>query len=120
MALILTRVKKTLKLVLALAGTLHLSAWAGDLTTDAAIGGAIGGALGGAIGAEVGGREGAVIGAGVGAAAGTAINTKDHQSSSHEGDRVYREDHYYHDSDSDKHQGKGSFCPPGQAKKGRC
>ncbi len=50
--------------------------WAGDLTTDAAIGGAIGGAVGGVVGAQVGGREGAVLGAGVGGAAGAAIATQ--------------------------------------------
>lgn len=99
---------------------LPLSAGAGDLTTDAAIGGAIGGALGGAVGAEVGGREGAVIGAGVGAAAGTAVSTRDHA----ERDDHYHEEGYrqrdYDDRYHDHHNRPGSFCPPGQAKKGRC
>jgi outer membrane lipoprotein SlyB len=101
---------------------LATAAVAGDLTTDAAIGGALGGAVGGALGAEVGGRQGAVIGAGVGAAAGTAINTKEYssESSGHDGDRYERDrvddgdSHYHHK------QSGGSFCPPGQAKKGNC
>ncbi len=104
--------------VAVLTATLHTAAWAGSLTTDAAVGGAIGGALGGAVGAELGGREGAVIGAGVGAAAGTAINTRDHKEPERHYDdpREYRDEHHYH-YDDDK---KGNFCPPGQAKKGRC
>lgn len=103
--------------VTVLAALLQSAAWAGSLTTDAAVGGAIGGALGGAVGAELGGREGAVIGAGVGAAAGTAINTRDHQEPTrHYDDRpVYHEEHHHYDDRS-----KGKFCPPGQAKKGRC
>lgn len=85
------------------------------LTRDAAIGGAIGGALGGAVGAELGGRQGAIVGAGVGAAAGAALNTQDHAAP------VKRHDVYYHDGRPAgvPHQG-GGFCPPGQAKKGRC
>lgn len=87
---------------------------ADELTRDAALGGAVGGAIGGAIGAEVGGKDGAVIGAGVGAATGAAIATKDH------------DDDHDHDGKTkvvvvpvvEEHPGK--FCPPGQAKKGRC
>lgn len=89
--------------------------WASD-RTEAVIGGAIGGALGAAVGAEVGGREGAIVGAGVGAAVGTAITTKEHESQppvrTVEPRRVeieYREE-----------RPKDTFCPPGQAKKGRC
>ena len=81
-----------------------------NLTLDATIGGAVGGAIGGAIGAEVGGREGAIIGAGVGAAAGAAVNTRGYDDHHQEG-RVY----YY-----DKPHHRGTFCPPGQTKKGRC
>jgi outer membrane lipoprotein SlyB len=88
--------------------------WADDhdeVVKDAAIGGAIGGALGGAVGAEVAGKEGAIVGAGVGAATGAAIATHD--------------DHDGHRSDSPEvvvvpERRHGSFCPPGQAKKGRC
>lgn len=88
------------------------AAWSDDdLTLDSAVGGAIGGAIGGAVGAELGGREGAVIGAGVGAATGTAINTRDHVEA---GDRDGR------GSAPLTGPGVGRFCPPGQAKKGRC
>ena len=99
-------------LPLALAASL---ATAGDLTVDAAIGGAVGGAVGGAIGAEFGGREGAIVGAGIGAAAGTAINTRDHAEGG-DGERYYRR----HDHDAYHAPPQGRFCPPGQAKKGRC
>ena len=82
-----------------------------DVVKDAAIGGAIGGALGGAVGAEVGGKEGGIVGAGVGAAAGAAIATHD--------------DHDNHHADAPEvvvvpEHRHGDFCPPGQAKKGRC
>ncbi len=85
---------------------------ADDLVKDAAIGGAIGGGLGGAVGAEVGGKQGAIIGAGVGAAAGAAIATKDDADNDHDAKPpaavvVVPAD-------------QGRFCPPGQAKKGRC
>jgi len=94
-----------------------LASQAGSLTTDAAIGGAIGGALGGAVGAELGGRQGAIVGAGVGAAAGTAINTQGYSSQP-----SHHEVYHYHESAQPPgvpFQG-GGFCPPGQAKKGRC
>ena len=102
-------------LVLTLGCAFTSAAMAEDTVKDAAIGGAIGGALGGAVGAEVDGKKGAIIGAGVGAAAGAAIATQ---------------------GDGDHHDGhkasgtvvavpveveeEGKFCPPGQAKKGRC
>jgi hypothetical protein len=90
-----------------------------DATTEAAIGGALGGALGGATGAvigqQVGGRNGAILGGAIGGATGAAIAV---------------------DKDGDEHYhtvgnqgpaiivappgGRGSFCPPGQAKKGNC
>ena len=89
--------------------------WADDLAKDAAIGGAIGGGLGGAVGAELGGKQGAVIGAGVGAAAGAAIATADDGDEGHD-----------HSASPPavvvvpRAQPQGKFCPPGQAKKGRC
>lgn len=86
-----------------------------DATTEAAIGGALGGATGAVIGQQVGGRNGAILGGAIGGAAGTAIAV---------------------DKDGDSHHhtvgnqgpaiivappgGRGSFCPPGQAKKGNC
>lgn len=81
-----------------------------DLTIDSAIGGAVGGAIGGAVGAELGGRKGAIVGAGIGAATGTAINTRDH---------VEQDDHHHHETPQHP-VSNGHFCPPGQAKKGRC
>lgn len=87
-------------------------------TTDAAVGGGLGGAVGGALGSEIGGRNGAIIGAGVGAAAGAAINTpSDSKSDSHhhESEQQYRR---YEDHQGDDR--RGHFCPPGQAKKGKC
>ena len=109
--------------IIALAATLGaaLNLSAESLTRDAAIGGAIGGALGGAVGAELGGRQGAIAGAGVGAAAGTALNTRDYAAPRH--DVHYYDGGYpYRDGAAPAgvpHQG-GRFCPPGQAKKGRC
>ena len=81
-----------------------------DLTIDSAIGGAVGGAIGGAVGAELGGREGAIVGAGVGAATGAAINTRDHAENDGHGNR----------GPGSHPPPTGRFCPPGQAKKGRC
>ncbi|TCK08142.1 glycine zipper domain-containing protein [Marinobacterium mangrovicola] len=103
-------------------------AMADDLRVDSAVGGAIGGALGGVLGAEVGGREGAIAGSGIGAAVGTAVNTRDHDDGRRYDDRryddrkyrdrrEYREVHHYYD---DGRRNRSSFCPPGQAKKGRC
>ncbi|MCC6714955.1 MAG: hypothetical protein IT496_06965 [Gammaproteobacteria bacterium] len=103
-----------------------------ELTRDAAIGGAIGGGLGGAVGAELGGRSGAIVGAGVGGAAGAAIATDGDDTYRHHDDDDYRDVHRHHRYDDDyrevrhhhryddDHHGKGYFCPPGQAKKGRC
>jgi hypothetical protein len=70
---------------------------------DAAIGGGIGGAVGAVIGNEVLGSDGAVIGGAIGGAVGTAATTDG---------RIKLESEHNHSSDS--------FCPPGQAKKGRC
>jgi len=83
-------------------------------TLDSAIGGGIGGAAGAAIGNEVGGREGAIAGSALGAAVGTALNTDGepkHGSS--------KRNRYYDESPSNGHPHQ-RFCPPGQAKKGRC
>lgn len=83
-------------------------------TLDAAIGGGIGGAAGAAIGNEVGGREGAIAGSALGAAVGTALNTD--AEPKHRSSDKYR---YYDRSPSEEHPHQ-HFCPPGQAKKGRC
>ena len=81
-------------------------------TLDAAIGGGIGGAAGAAIGNEVGGRDGAIIGGGLGGAIGAAVNTDRHTN-------AYRKTNYERSQPRSGNSGS-HFCPPGQAKKGRC
>lgn len=73
----------------------------------------MGGAVGGAVGAVLGGRDGAIVGAGVGAATGAAVNTSGHDEDGHR-------EHNRYEGDSRHHHNSGKFCPPGQAKKGRC
>jgi len=50
-------------------------ALAGEISTDAVLGGALGGGAGAAVGSAVGGRNGAMIGGALGAATGVAIAT---------------------------------------------
>jgi hypothetical protein len=100
-------------LLFAVGSAFTAASWADDLVKDAAIGGAIGGGLGGAIGAEVGGKNGAIVGAGLGAVAGAAIATND------------KDGHDSHHAAAPEvvvvpAPQQGHFCPPGQAKKGRC
>ena len=91
---------------------ISLQSFAGS-TLDAAIGGGIGGATGAAIGNELGGRDGAIIGGALGGATGAAIATKDDKQGSNADVRIeYKE--------PGSSNNKGSFCPPGQKKKGRC
>jgi len=93
---------------------------ADNSTLDAAIGGGLGGATGAAIGNEVGGRDGAILGGALGAAVGTAITT--------DSDERHRETHYVEQPRRYEHYEpapatvypRSTFCPPGQAKKGRC
>ena len=87
---------------------------ADNSTLDAAIGGGIGGAAGAAIGNEIGGRDGAIVGGALGGAVGAAVNTdKNNDHSSLSKRSSYRDEpRYAHPS--------SRFCPPGQAKKGRC
>ncbi len=92
-----------------------IEANAGTSTLDAAIGGGIGGAAGAAIGNEVGGRDGAIVGGALGGAIGTAVNTNEASK--------YTSPHrktYYIDSHPRYEHPGSRFCPPGQAKKGRC
>jgi len=84
-------------------------------TLDAAIGGGIGGAAGAAIGNEVGGRDGAIVGGALGGAIGAAVNTKDESRHT----KSYRKTNYESSPPRSRHPGS-HFCPPGQAKKGRC
>lgn len=77
---------------------------ADDDTLEAAIGGGLGGAAGAAIGNEIGGDEGAIIGGALGAAGGAYLATEEDGYDDDDRDDRFNED----------------FCPPGQAKKGRC
>jgi hypothetical protein len=86
---------------------------AGDSTLDAAIGGGIGGAAGAAIGNEVGGRDGAILGGALGGAVGAAVTTDSDRR--HAPPPSQPNDHYHY-----QRAPSGGFCPPGQAKKGRC
>jgi hypothetical protein len=73
------------------------------------------------VGAELGGRDGAIAGAGLGAAAGVAINTIDHEEGQREHNPRSKYDRHDEDHYNDgKHSHSKHFCPPGQAKKGRC
>ena len=84
-------------------------------TLDAAIGGGIGGATGAAIGNELGGREGAIIGGALGGATGAAIATNNKRERNYDSSSAGNN---YRAPTSNNNQ--GSFCPPGQRKKGRC
>jgi len=94
------------------------TAFAGEQTSDAAVGGGIGGAIGGAIGAEIDGRNGAIIGSGVGAAIGAAVATEDDKTPARHDGHTHTEvpSSYYVETGHPK----GYHCPPGQAKKDRC
>lgn len=87
-----------------------------DSTLDAAIGGGLGGATGAAIGNELGGREGAILGGALGGATGAAIAT-DNGKYERNNDRQPASNS---ESQSATGNNQGSFCPPGQRKKGRC
>ena len=93
---------------------LSLQSYAGS-TLDAALGGAIGGATGAAIGNEIGGRDGAILGGALGGATGAAITTDNNRSGSHTQPSTRVEVRQ-----SSGGNNNGSFCPPGQRKKGRC
>ena len=88
---------------------------ADNSTLDAAIGGGIGGAAGAAIGNEVGGRDGAIVGGALGGAFGAAVNTDEESKSASN----YRKTSYERSQPRSGHSGS-HFCPPGEAKKGRC
>ncbi|MGD2056159.1 MAG: hypothetical protein PVJ15_05080 [Gammaproteobacteria bacterium] len=93
---------------------LAVEANADNSTLDAAIGGGIGGAAGAAIGNEVGGRDGAIIGGALGGGIGAAVATDK------EPDHAHVRDTRYKDTRPLGGEPVNSFCPPGQAKKGRC
>lgn len=101
-------------------GLVTFEVLADSSTLDAAIGGGIGGAAGAAIGNEVGGRNAAIVGGALGGAVGAAINTdeKHHHSGSYR-ESDFNDVRYYDRREYDRPSGY-RFCPPGQAKKGRC
>ena len=101
--------KKFSMMTLLLGSVLSVSAVLADQSVDAAIGGAVGGGLGAYLGSEIGGREGAIIGGAIGGGAGAAIATD------RKPDRPKRMPRYHSYPEYPRH-----FCPPGQAKKGRC
>jgi outer membrane lipoprotein SlyB len=87
---------------------------ADDQSLNAALGGALGGGFGAYIGNELWGRDGAIVGGALGGATGAALSTEgaydDRRESDRDSGRYYR----YPPGHS------SNFCPPGQAKKGRC
>ena len=84
-------------------------------TLDAAIGGGLGGAAGAAIGNELGGRDGAIVGGAIGGGVGAAVTTPE---SKHKQGGKYRYSTPYRTGPGGHPHYR--FCPPGQAKKGRC
>lgn len=100
-------------LVISLAGSAH----AGGST---ALGGAIGGAAGAVIGEAVGGREGAIIGGALGGGVGAAAGYDKGRDDRPLRDGVRYEEPGYHHEDSRRRYRDSDFCPPGQARKGRC
>ena len=98
------------------------------------LGAGIGAAVGAAIGNEIGGRNEAIIGSAIGGAVGAAIATRNRQERYDRYDRYRRVERYgdydrpidhrharrYHNDRRWVSPHGGSFCPPGQARKGRC
>lgn len=107
-----TRLLASALLVLSLAGTAH----AGGST---ALGGGLGGAAGAAIGEAVGGREGAIIGGALGGGVGAAAGYDNERDGRRARDGVRYEERGYYYEDGRRYR-SSDFCPPGQAKKGRC
>jgi hypothetical protein len=98
--------------------TLATAVAAEDSSGRAAVGGGLGGAAGAYVGSELGGRSGAIVGSAIGAATGTAIATDGQKTRERvvvrEAPPVPSQRYYYHEPHREH------FCPPGQAKKGRC
>jgi hypothetical protein len=94
--------------------TLATTALADDESLRAAVGGGVGGAAGAYVGSELAGRNGAIVGGALGAATGAAVATEGSDAD----ERSARHDTRGHHHPHGGHPGR--FCPPGQAKKGRC
>lgn len=108
-----TRLLASALLALSFAGAAH----AGGST---ALGGGVGGAAGALIGEAVGGREGAIIGGALGGGVGAAVGYDNERDGRRHRDGVRYEERSYHHEDGRRYHRGSDFCPPGQAKKGRC
>ena len=108
-----TRLLAPALLVFSLAGSVH----AGGST---AIGGAVGGAAGAVIGEAVRGREGAIIGGALGGGVGAAAGYDNERDGRRARDGARYEERGYYYEDGRRRYRDSDFCPPGQAKKGRC
>jgi len=102
------------------AGLVISQAYADSSTLDAAIGGGIGGAAGAAIGNEIGGRDGAIIGGALGGGVGAAVSTSEEKHYIVPVANPGHNDIRYYDRFEYDRPPAYRFCPPGQAKKGRC
>jgi hypothetical protein len=98
----------------------------GSGKTGAIVGGAVGGGAGAAVGQKLGGSTGAVVGAGAGGAVGASVGKSLTEKGSAQpkvvaqpapAAVVVRADGV---ARAHAPSGRGNFCPPGQAKKGRC
>lgn len=98
----------------------------GSGRTGAIVGGAVGGGAGAAVGQKLGGSTGAVVGAGaggaLGASAGKSLTAKDSAEARVVVQPAPAAVVVRADGEARTHatSGRGHFCPPGQAKKGRC
>jgi len=110
--------KRFLAAALSFASLIGVPAMADNDSLDAAVGSAVGGGLGAFVGNEMAGRNGAIVGGALGAATGAAVATQnDRRPPPDYPPRYYSYPAPYHPYPPGP---PGHFCPPGQAKKGRC
>ena len=117
--------KRHLLVVLSMISLVSVPLHADDQSVDAALGGAVGGGLGALIGNELWGRSGAITGGALGAGAGAAVATDDYRRYGYprppyDGGYVPYGSGYLPFDRSYGYRPPGRFCPPGQARKGRC
>ncbi len=118
--------KRQILLALLSASLISAPVAAGSLTGNSALGGALGGAIGAFVGSELGGTTGATLGGAIGGATGAAIATQGYQQKKvvvYDSRPVAVAPYYaegYEGYPRYRYRGSGYFCPPGQAKKGRC
>ena len=72
------------------------------------------------IGEAVGGREGAIIGGALGGGVGAAAGYDNERDGRRARDGARYEERGYYYEDGRRRYRDSDFCPPGQAKKGRC